>query len=270
MEGGINMKLRKLVVLSSVLSLSLLLQGCFGVKIIDSGHRGVYKKFGQVGDAVLSEGLHFYNPFSSEIVEMNVQENKYGNDTTTYTKDTQKVAIHYVLNHSPDGNKMNEFYQKYGVSWEDKLIPQVVLGSIKDVIGKINADDLNGARDKTAQLIEAEIQKKLAAVHIFVRSFELTSITFEHDYEKAVEAKVIATQRAIEAQNRTAEVREQAEQRLIEAKSMATSMKIRSEALSKNKNLVEYEAVQKWNGQLPQVMLGEKGMPFLKLNLNKE
>src|SRR3954451_1885059 len=85
----------------------VVLSGCFGVKIIDSGNRGVYKNFGQVGEGVLSEGLHFYNPFSSEIVEMNAREQKYGNDTSTYTKDTQKVALHYVLNHSPHSEKMN-------------------------------------------------------------------------------------------------------------------------------------------------------------------
>jgi regulator of protease activity HflC (stomatin/prohibitin superfamily) len=220
-----------------------------------------------VGDLVLSEGLHFYNPLSSEIIEMNVQEQKYGNETITYTKDTQKVILHSVLNHYPDPSRMNEFYQKYGLNWESKLIPQVVLGSIKDVIGKINADDLNGARDRTAQQIESEIEKKLTKIHISVRGFELTSIAFEHDYEKAVEAKVIATQKAIEAKNRTAEVKEQASQRLIEAKSMAESMKIRSEALSRNRSLVEYEAVQKWNGQLPQIMMGDKGLPFIQLNL---
>jgi hypothetical protein len=42
-------------------------------------------------------------------------------------------------------------------------------------------------------------------------------------------------------------------------------MLIRSEALSKNKGLVEYEAVQKWDGKLPQYMLGG-ATPFINIS----
>ena len=42
-------------------------------------------------------------------------------------------------------------------------------------------------------------------------------------------------------------------------------MAIRANALSKNKALVEYEAVQKWNGILPQYMMGDS-IPFINLN----
>ena len=49
------------------------------------------------------------------------------------------------------------------------------------------------------------------------------------------------------------------------AEAEAKSMAIRANALSKNKALVEYEAVQKWNGILPQYMMGES-IPFINLN----
>ena len=45
-------------------------------------------------------------------------------------------------------------------------------------------------------------------------------------------------------------------------------MRIRARALSANKNLVEYEAVQKWNGVLP-TYTGGGAMPFIKINGNK-
>ena len=41
-------------------------------------------------------------------------------------------------------------------------------------------------------------------------------------------------------------------------------MEIKSEALSKNKGLTEYEAVQRWDGRLPQYMLGNS-VPFVNL-----
>ena len=45
-------------------------------------------------------------------------------------------------------------------------------------------------------------------------------------------------------------------------------MRIKSNALKTNKSLIEYEAVQKWDGKLPQYT-GGGAMPFINLNPQK-
>ena len=45
-------------------------------------------------------------------------------------------------------------------------------------------------------------------------------------------------------------------------------MSIRAHALTQNKALVEYEAVQKWDGKLPEYMMGG-AMPFINLAAKK-
>lgn len=45
----------------------------------------------------------------------------------------------------------------------------------------------------------------------------------------------------------------------------AESMKIKSQALSENKQLIGYEAVKKWDGKLPQYMGGETPIPFINI-----
>ncbi len=62
---------------------------------------------------------------------------------------------------------------------------------------------------------------------------------------------------------------ENAKQQVIAAKAEAESMTIRSQALSQNKGLVEYEAVQKWDGKMPQYMLGNGTMPFVSIGSAK-
>ena len=48
-------------------------------------------------------------------------------------------------------------------------------------------------------------------------------------------------------------------------------MKIKSQALSQNKGLVEYEAVKRWDGAMPQIMLGNGSTPFIDLrNIQNE
>jgi DNA-directed RNA polymerase subunit K/omega len=52
--------------------------------------------------------------------------------------------------------------------------------------------------------------------------------------------------------------------REVSAEAEAKSMAIRANALTQNKALVEYEAVQKWDGKLPQYMMGNS-VPFVNL-----
>jgi regulator of protease activity HflC (stomatin/prohibitin superfamily) len=78
-----------------------------------------------------------------------------------------------------------------------------------------------------------------------------------------VEAKVIAQQRAQEAQNRTEQTKQEAQQKVITATAEAQSMKIRADALSQNPKLVSWEAVQKWDGKLPVNMYGQAAIPFI-------
>ena len=53
--------------------------------------------------------------------------------------------------------------------------------------------------------------------------------------------------------------------KLIAAQAEAKSMAIRAQALAQNKSLVQYEAVQKWDGKMPQYMLGNS-VPFINVS----
>ena len=80
--------------------------------------------------------------------------------------------------------------------------------------------------------------------------------------------KVTAIKKAIEEQNRTKQIQEQAKQTVLTAQASAESMRIRANALQQNARLVEYEAVQKWDGKMPQYMLGG-GVPFINIPHSK-
>jgi len=53
---------------------------------------------------------------------------------------------------------------------------------------------------------------------------------------------------------------------ITEAQAHAESMRIKANALKTNRSLIEYEAIQKWDGNLPQFMMGSGGaVPFINL-----
>jgi len=137
------------------------------------------------------------------------------------------------------------------------------------VVGKWDAVDLIANRDKAGADTFAAMRAKFAERFVEVSRFEITDIAYTHEFENSVEAKVIAQQKAIEEQNRTKQIEEQARQKVLSAEAEAKSMQIRAEALEKNAKLVEWEAVQKWNGVLPQYMLGGGTTPFINLNPGK-
>jgi regulator of protease activity HflC (stomatin/prohibitin superfamily) len=242
--------------------------GC-GIKVVDTGQRGIKTRFGEIVSESLPEGLYFFNPITSNIVEMDTRVQRFDGETDTYTRDVQQAVIKYTLNYRLQQNAAHLVYRDIGREWENRLIPQVVLGTLKEVVGKWDAVDLISNRDKAANTAFEQIRANLGERNVEVSRFEITDIAYTREFENSVEQKVIAQQRAIEEQNRTKQIEEQARQKVLSAEAEAKSMQIRAEALEQNAKLVEWEAVQKWNGVLPQYMLGNGATPFINLNPGK-
>lgn len=236
---------------------SLTLTGC-GFEIVDTGYRGVETRFGEVVGEPLPEGLHFYNPITSDIKEISVRERVLAETTGAYTKDKQTANIGYALNWAPVPAKVGELYKTYGT--EEMVAQTVVLpavrGNLKVAIGQLDADGMIMTRETARASAEKLIKDELAEKYIHVSSLNFTDIDFDDAYEAAVRAKVVAVQEAEKAKNETVKIREEANQRVISAKAEAEAMKIQSEALSQNKGLIEYERVKKWSGNYPMVMTG--------------
>ena len=227
--------------------------------VVDAGHTGVKKTFGKVTTEAYAPGFYFVMPMVSSITPMDNRVLRIEDVTDVYTKDVQQAKISYVLNYSLNADSSVKMYTEVGMDWAAKLIPQVITGSMKNVIGQWNALELISNRGKASLDIENMISTALAARGISISGFSLTNIDFQHEFEQAVEAKVVAVQNAEMAKNQTVQVEEQAKQRVIAAEADAKAMMIKTEALTKNQSLIFYEAVQKWNGELPKIIGGNGG-----------
>ena len=245
------------------------------METVENGHRGMKVSFGKVDSELLTPGLVFVNPFTTKVVQMNIQTNKWDGESQAYTRDVQQAKILFTLNYNLEPSKVIETFQTVGPDWAGKLVGQVVHESIKREFGQHEAVDIIAQRDKASRAIEAEVKEKLALRSVTVTGFQLTNIDYTTEFEHAVEQKVIAQQKAIEEQNRTVQIREQAAQKvetakgnaeatLLIAKAEAESIRIRANALEANAKLVEWEAVQKWNGQMPTYMMGG-AVPFVQI-----
>lgn len=243
--------------------LSIGFYGC-GFEVVDVGNRGIRIELGKVIGDPLTEGLYFYNPFTSQIKEISVREEKREGKAECFTKDTQHVSVNFTFTYYPDPTQIGAIYKQFGETWESKIIDPAILGSMKDAIAQYNADELVGKREQAKNSIFKELDIALKGRSVISTRLDLTNLDFDDAYEKAVEDKVVAVQLALGAKNQTVTVQENAKQTVIAAQADAESMKIRSAALAQSKSLVEYEAVKKWNGVLPTQMLGG-AVPFINV-----
>lgn len=250
--------------LTVVLALSQLVSAC-GFEVVDTGRRGIKINLGEVVGEPLPEGLHFYNPFTSDIREFNIREEKWESDTQVFTRDTQQVTVAFVVTYYADPKAVNKIYKEVGgeADLTEKIIKPVAMGSMKDAIGQVIADELVGKREAVTKSALAEVRENLAARNVIVTDLQFTNLDFDAAYEKAVEEKVVAIQNAAKEKNQTVQIEEQAKQTVLSAKATAEAMKIQTEALKQSKSLVEYEAVKKWDGQLPQYIFGGGAVPFI-------
>lgn len=253
--------MKKKILLSMILSSALFLGACSQV---DNGERGLYVKWGETQDEVLKEGVYFYNLFSTSLITIDTKEKLWSEKTFAYTSDVQQVDISFTLTYYPKRDKINVIYKEYGSDFLNKILPPPTYSIIKEISGKYTAVEMVTKRDEISSKIYENLKKELNNKDIELSRFNITNLDFKDEFEKSVEDKVIASQLAEKAKNDTIRIQEEANQKLIQAKAEAEAMGIKSEALSKNKSLVEYEAVQKWNGQLPQYV--GTGMPFLNLS----
>ncbi|MBQ4115397.1 prohibitin family protein [bacterium] len=238
---------------------------CNPFVMVGPGERGIKIRLGEVQPESYGEGLHFICPFIQKFKTMDVKTQKNTSTTAVYTKDIQQARITYVINYNVQPDNVNKIFQEVGLDYVSKILSPVVEGTIKDIIGKWNAQDLIANREKAADDILFKLQNQMSSKYINVTDFQMTEINYSDVFERAIESKVTAEQEALKAKNKTVQVEEEAKQKVIAAQAEAKSMAIRAQALSQNKSLVQYEAVQKWDGKMPQYMLGNS-VPFINVS----
>ena len=238
---------------------------CNPIAIVGVGERGVKVTLGRVSPESYSEGIHLITPFISKIKTMNVKTQKDNIVTSVYTKDIQQAKISYVVNYNLQPENAHKMYREVGMLYRDTILMPVVEGVIKDVIGKWNAQDLVANREEATNDILEKLVGQMRDKYINITGFQIININYSDVFERAIESKVTAEQEALKAKNKTVQIQEEAKQKVISAEAEAKSMSIRANALAKNKALVEYEAVQKWDGKMPQYMMGNS-IPFINLN----
>jgi regulator of protease activity HflC (stomatin/prohibitin superfamily) len=238
---------------------------------VEAGHSAVMTNYGKPHDKSYGPGFYWYNPWSTDVIVMDVRQLKWTSATESYTRDVQKADIKFALNYHLRPSKAHTMYGRVGENWADNILPQATVEVIKDELGRVDAVTLVATRAMVGQKITERLRARLSKQDVVLDSFDITDISFTGEFEKAVEAKVTAVQTAIAEQNKTVAVTERAKQAVIKAKGDAEALSITSTALKGDPKLVEFEAIKAWKetgGKVPQTVVGNASPPFINLGRN--
>lgn len=254
------------IIISVILALVALIFVFDSYVVVSPGYRGVKIVMGKAEEMPLDDGFHIISPIGTNVVKMSIQTMRLDGKTNTYTKDVQDSEVTYAVSFNLDPQSVARVYSNIGLDYANISLDPIIQSTLKAVIGNWDAVDLVSHRDQVASKILAELQNTLKGSGIHVTQFSLINVDYTKAFQKSVEDKVIAQQKAIEEENRTAQIQQQANQKIIASKAEAESMTIRAKALESNPKLVNWEAVQKWDGHLPVNMYAGNGIPFISVD----
>jgi regulator of protease activity HflC (stomatin/prohibitin superfamily) len=274
---NINFGAAKLVGIGIIVLIIIGIMVGSAVSIVDAGFRGVLLHWNAVDvvDPPLEEGLHFIVPFQDSVIPLEVRTLKYTKSTTSASQDLQTVSTEITVNYHPEPNSVNYLYKEVGLDYENRIIQPTVEEVVKQVTANYNAEELITKRPQVKQDIEAEISARLADFNITTEIVSITDFQFSVLFAQAIEAKVEAEQRALQAENDLRRIEVEARQfeaqavgiaqaNIAEAEGEAKAINIINQALSNNPYYLEWLKTQQWDGVLP-LVVGEGGTPFIQI-----
>ena len=272
-----SIKIKKMVrkIIFGIVGFFLLMGLFFSCERIDAGHVGVkvnlYGDNKGVDNVTEVTGMVFYNPFTHSIYEFPtfVQHKEYTGDNSfiVNSKDGSEFHVSPIINYSVQREKVPSIFSKYRrelSSIEEGFLKTAVFDAFRLATNKYTADELIGNRQQYEIEVRKILESQLLREGFTIAQFT-SNLVYPETFKKAIEAKNNAVQAALRAENEVKTAEAQAKIKIAtaegNAKAMLTSAKAEAEANSlKQKTLtqmlLQQQWIDKWNGKLPETMLG--------------
>lgn len=265
----------------------------YGFNVVEPGNVGIkinlYGENKGVQSYTLRTGAVWYNRFTERVYEFptymqnaNWSAGNYNNEEITFNSSEGAVMRADVsLSYQIKPEKVPEIFTE--LRQDAEYITHVFMraktrDAISRIASKYTATEIYGEK-KTA--VMEEVGKELIR-ELEHKGFVIDMVSFvgemrvEQSVKESINATITATQRAIEAQNKVLQSKAEADQKIEDARGEAESIiKVATAKAEANKMLTEslspallnYEALQRWDGILPKVT--SSAIPMISLDVDK-
>ncbi|MEG4014235.1 MULTISPECIES: prohibitin family protein [unclassified Microcoleus] len=233
--------------------------------IVGPGERGVMMRFGKVQDAILDEGIHPILPIFTSVKTLSVRVQKTDLKADAASKDLQSITTDLAVNWNVDPAKVNQVFQQVGD--EEKIVTSILSPAISEVLkaatSKKTAEEIITKRTELKTEIDNSLKKRLEPYGVIVRDVSLINFGFSPEFSKAIEAKQIAEQEAKQAEFTVKKATQDAQAQINRAKGQAEAQRLQRQTLTSE--ILQQQAIEKWNGQFPTVMGGGGTLPLINI-----
>jgi prohibitin 1 len=233
--------------------------------LVGAGERGVIMRFGKVQNAILDEGIHPILPIVTSVKTLSVRVQKTDLQADAASKDLQKVTTDLAVNWNIDPAKANQVFQQVGD--EEQIVTSILSPAISEVLkaatAKKTAEEIITKRTELKTEIDNSLKKRLEPYGVIVRDVSLINFGFSPEFSKAIEAKQIAEQEAKQAEFTVKKATQDAQAEINRAKGQAEAQRLQRQTLTSE--ILQQQAIEKWNGQFPTVMGGGGSLPLINI-----
>jgi regulator of protease activity HflC (stomatin/prohibitin superfamily) len=232
--------------------------------IVNAGERGILLRFGAVQDIVLAEGIHPVIPLVHTVEKLSVRVQSQEISAEASSKDLQDVYTDVALNWHVVPEEAHLIFQQIGN--QNAIIQNIINPAVEEVLkavmAKYTAEEIITKRGEVKTGVDQALTERLRPYHLAIDDISLVHVHFSNRFRDAVEAKQVAEQEAKRAEFVALKAVKEAEARVNLAKGEAEAQELLQQSLTPE--ILQRQAIEKWNGNLPLVM-GSEGTKLLDM-----
>lgn len=272
----------KLLTSLSIIALTLSLTSCDRVP---AGYRGVVVNLygSDKGVADLSVGVgRYYLGWNKELYLFPtfLQNYSWKDDQaiTMQTSEGLSIKTDAGITYNIEPENVVKVFQKYRLGIDEitnTFLHNMVRDAMNEIASTMTVEQIYGAqKEHFIQLVNEKVKKEAAETGIEIDKIYLVgSFDLPESVVNSINSKIQASQNAMKVENEVATARAEAQKTIVEAQARGQQILINAESQAKaNKILAEsltpefvsYQAILKWNGQLPKFS-GSGAVPFVNL-----
>ena len=230
------------------------------IHTVDTGEVAVVKHLGNARD-VRTAGTHFdfwltetYQTYDAKVQNVDIV-------TNTYSSDAQTMDVQMTLQYQIMSDRVIEIARQYGsLQTLESRIRSISIEKAKAVLSSHKAMDIIANRAVMSPAVENAIKEAINENYfVDVTTVVITNIDFSDAFENAVEDKMIAEQKQLQAeyenQTKVAKAKADADAKLIQANAEAEANKVLEASLTDK--ILRQRYIEKWNGELPATVAGQ-------------
>ena len=173
----------------------------FSIHIVNTGEVAVVKELGEAKE-IKGAGMHFdlwfiaqYDYYDAKVQNVKIQ-------TSAYSSDAQTMDIEMTLQFQISTEHAIDIARQYGnLEALESRIEAIAIEKTKSVLSSYKAMDIISDRASMSPRVEEAIKNAITDEYfVTVSTVVLTNIDFSEAFEKAVEEKMIAEQKKLQAE----------------------------------------------------------------------